>query len=106
MTFQAHLKSNFLLVLVNDGYRQPKTNNNEIDRRARCGERRNPPSLTTALISDPGAASTRNPPGFSHGSHDVICQDIEILRVFAFGLAGSSFIIDEGAKILGRQESL
>src|SRR5215470_12498922 len=97
MAFQAHLKSNFFLVFVNYGYRQPETNNNEVDGRTRSGERRNPPSLTTALISDPGRASTGNPPGFSHGSHDVICQRIEILRVFAFGLAGSAFVIDEGA---------
>src|SRR5215475_10814314 len=106
MTFQAHLKSNLFLVFLNDGYRQPETNNNEIDGRARCGEGHNPPSLTTALISDPGATCTGNPPGFSRGSHDVICQDIEILRVFTFGLAGSAFVIDEGAYILGRQRSL
>src|SRR5262249_25139013 len=64
MAFQAHLESNFFLVFVDDGYRQPEANNNEIDGRARCGERRNPPSLTTALISDPGTACTGNPPWF------------------------------------------
>jgi hypothetical protein len=58
--------------------------------------------LTTALISNPGAARASNSPGFSHGSDRVICKRIEILRVFSFRIAGSTFVIDEGTNILGR----
>jgi hypothetical protein len=81
MTFEAHLKRNLLLVFVNDGDGQPKTDNNKVDRRACCGEWRDPASLTTALVSNPGAAGASNPPRFSHGGHGIICERIEILRV-------------------------
>src|SRR4029453_12266920 len=77
MTFEAHLKRNLFLVFVNDGDGQSKTDNNKIDRCAGCGERRDPASLTTALISNPGAARASYSPGFSHGSHGVICERIE-----------------------------
>jgi hypothetical protein len=101
MSFEAHLKRNLLLVFVNDGDGQPETDNNEIDGRACCGERRDPAALTTALISDPGAACASNSLRFPHSRDGVICQRIEILRVFAVRSAGSAFVVNEGANILG-----
>src|SRR5436305_7365002 len=60
MTFEAHLKGNLLLVFVNDRNSQSKTDNNKIDVRVRCGERRDPAALTTTLISDPGTTGASN----------------------------------------------
>src|SRR6266446_65877 len=100
MTFEAHLERNLLLVFVNDGDGQSEADDNEIDRGACCRERRDPASLTAALISDPGTARTSNSLRLPHTSHGVICKRIEILRVFAFRAAGSSFVINEGANIL------
>src|SRR5581483_3572572 len=101
MTFEPHLERNFLLILVNHRHRQSETHNREIDGRARRSERNDPSALTTALISNPGTALTGNSLRFAHGSHSVVCERIEILRVFAFGAAGSSFVINEGANIFG-----
>src|SRR5882724_5590857 len=106
VTFEAHLKRDLLLVFINDRNGQSETDNNEIDGRARCGERRNPAALATALISNPGAAPASNSLRFSHGSHGVICERIEILRVFAARSAGSAFVVDERANIFGRQQTL
>src|ERR1700756_838185 len=106
MTFQTHFKRNLLLVFVNDGDGQSKTNNNEIDRRACCGKRRSPAALATALISDPGAPCARNSLRFLHGSDGVVCECFEILRVVAGRAAGPTFIINEGTHLLGREESL
>src|SRR5262245_13439345 len=102
MTFETHLERNLLLIFVNDGDGQPEADNNEIDRRARCGERHNPPALTTALVSDPGTAPASNSPRFPHSGNGVICERIEILRVFAFRATGSPFVINVGTNILGR----
>jgi hypothetical protein len=101
MAFEAHLKRNLLLVFINDGDGQTEAYDNEIDRRARCGERRDPTPLTTTLISDRGTARAGNALRFSHGSDGVICERLKILRVFAFRAAGPAFVIDEGADILG-----
>src|SRR5262245_46338221 len=106
MTFEAHLERNLLLVFVDDRDSQSEADNNEVDTRARCGEWRDPASLTTTLISDPGAASASNSLRFPHSRRGVICECIEILRVFACRLAGSAFVIHEGANILGRYQSL
>src|SRR4029453_7971327 len=105
MTFQAHLKRDLLLVFVNDGDSQPENDNNEIDRRACCGERCDPATLTAALITDPGTACSSNLPGFAQGGHGVICECIEILRIFAVRSAGSAFVINEHANILGRKKA-
>src|SRR6266487_2845944 len=102
MTFEAHLQRSPLPVFINDRNSQSETNNNEIDGHACGGKRCDPSSLTTALISDPGGARASNSLRFPHGSHDVICECIEILRVFAFRAAGPAFVINEGANILGR----
>src|SRR5205814_8720704 len=102
MAFEAHLQRDLLLIFINDGDGQSETDNNEIDRRTRRGERRNPAALATALISNPGAARASNSLRFSHGSHGVICECIEILRVFAVRSAGSAFVVDERANIFGR----
>src|SRR5215831_12972107 len=102
MSFEAHLERNLLLVFVNDGDRQTEANNNEIDRRTGCGEWRDPSALATALISDPGAACARDSLRFSHGSDGIICECIEILRVFACRPARSALVIDECANILSR----
>ena len=77
MTFEAHLKRHLLLVFVNDGDGQPETDNNEIDGRACCGERRDPAALTAALISNPGTARASDSLCFSHGSDGVIRERIE-----------------------------
>src|SRR6266545_3823827 len=102
MTFEAHLKRHLLLVFVNHRNGQPETDDNEIDGRACCGERRDPTALTTPLISNPGAARASDSPGFPHGSDGVIRERIEILRIFAVRSAGPPFVIDESADILGR----
>src|SRR4029453_11872310 len=106
MTFEAHLKRDLLLVFVNDGDSQPETDNNEIDRRARCGEWCDPAALTAALISDPGRVRASDPSGFSHFTHGIIYKYIKILLGRAFRAAGPALIIDEGTNILGRQQSL
>src|SRR5437868_15233010 len=106
MTFELHFKRNLLLVFVNDGDGQSETNNNKIDRRACCGKRRDPAALATALISDPSAPCARNSFRFSHGRDGIICESIEILRVFTFRGAGSAFVINEGVNIFLRLESL
>src|SRR5213080_3001012 len=97
MTFELHFKRNLLLVFVNDGDGQSETNNNKIDRRACCGKRRDPAALTAALISNPRAALASNSLRFSRGSDGIICESIEILRVFTFRGAGSAFVINEDA---------
>ena len=102
MTFKAHLKRNLLLVFVNDGNGQSEADNNEIDGRVCCRERRDPAALAATLISDPGAARASNSIRFPHGSDGVMCERIEILRIFAFLAAGSPFVINEGANILRR----
>src|SRR6266487_619935 len=102
MTFEAHLKRNLLLVFVNDGNGQSEADDNEIDGCARCGKRRDPAALTTALISNPDAARASDSPGFPHGSNGVIRERIEILRIFAVRSAGPAFVINESANVLGR----
>src|SRR6266480_1084561 len=102
MAFEPHLKRNLLLVFVNDGDCQPKADNNEIYGSAGCGKWRDPSALATALISDPGAAPARDSLRFSHGSDGVIRKRLEILRICALRAAGSAFVIDESANILGR----
>src|SRR4030095_10737670 len=82
MTFKAHLKSNLLLVFVNGRDGKPEADDNEIDGGACCGERHDPAALTSALISNPRAARACNSLRLSHGSHGVVCEGIEILRVF------------------------
>jgi len=49
MTFEAHLKRHLFLVFVNNGNGQAETDDNEIDGRACCGDRRDPAALATAL---------------------------------------------------------
>src|SRR5436190_5602796 len=102
MTFEAHLKRNLLLIFVNDRNGQPEADDNEIDGRVCCGERRDPAALTTTLISDPGTAGASNSLGFPHGSDGVIRERIEILRIFAVRSAGSAFVINECANVRGR----
>src|SRR5437773_7805728 len=102
MAFEPHFKRNLLLVFVNDGHGEAETDNNEIYGRACCGKRRDPPALTTALISDPGAPPTGNSLRFPHGSDSVIREHLEILRICPLRAAGSAFVIDESANILGR----
>src|SRR5580700_7888554 len=101
MTFEAHFKRNLLLVFVNDGDGQSEADNNEIDRCVCCGEGRDPAALTPTLISDSGTAGASNLLRFPHGSDGVIRERIEILRIFALRSAGSAFVINEGANILG-----
>src|ERR1700736_6182531 len=106
MTFEAHFKCNLLLVFVNDGNGQSEANNNKIHGRACCRKRRDPSALATALISDPGAPRARNSLRFSHGRDSVVCECVEILGVLAFRAPGAALIINEGAHILGGEESL
>src|SRR5438552_7067576 len=102
MAFEPHFKRNLLLVFVNDGHGEAETDNHEIYGRACCGKRRDPPALTTALISDPGAPPTGDSLRFPHRSDGVIRERLEILRIGALRAAGSAFVIDESANILGR----
>src|SRR5437773_12541622 len=102
MAFEPHFKRNLLLVFVNDGHGEAETNNNEIYGPACCGKRRDPPALTTALISDPGAPPTRNSLRFPHRSDGVIRERLEILRIFSLRAAGSAVVMYERANILGR----
>src|SRR5438552_18981769 len=100
MAFEPHFKRNLLLVFVNDGHGEAETDNNEIYGRACCGKRRDPPALTTALISDPGAPPTGNSLRFPHRSDGVISERHVILRICALRASGYAFVIDDRTYVL------